>query len=196
VIGWYPSVVAGCSQPYHSSLELDWLRLLDLTPGVGQLKAQPRKVRVWYGGEEHRYTPDTEVVLENGRRIMIEVKPYAYALKPEFKLVWRAVRERFADEGTGFKIVTDRYLKIRQQTALELQLSNTWAPDPHIKFRLSEILAARSLQPLGKLISEFPNPELARRTVMSLVRHRRLLVDLSKPIDNDLEISLVRPGWL
>lgn len=196
VIGWYPSIVAGRSQPYHSSLELDWLRLLDVTPSVEQLKAQPRTVKVWYGGEEHRYTPDTEVVLENGRRIIIEVKPYEYALKPKFKLVWRAIRERFADEGTGFKIVTDRYLKIRQKTTLELQISNTWAPDPHISFRLSEILAGGAFEPLGELISEFPNPEEAQRTVMSLVRRRRLLVDLSKPIDNDLQISLVRPEWM
>lgn len=196
VIGEYPSFVAGCSQPYHSSLELDWLRLLDVTPGVRKLKAQPPSLRVWYGGEEHRYTPDTEVVLENDRRVMIEVKPYEHALKPKFKLVWRAIRERLADEGTGFKIVTDRYLKIRQKTTLELQISNTWAPDPHIKFRLSEIFADSTSEPLGKLISKFPNPELAQRTVMSLVRRRRLLIDLSKPIDNDLQISMVRPEWL
>lgn len=196
VIGWYPSFVAGRSQPYHSSLELDWLRLLDVTPGVAQLKAQPRTIGVWYGGILHRYTPDTEVVLENGRRLMIEVKPHEHAVRPEYRLVWEAIRDQFETEGFGFKIATDRYLQRRRRGVLHLQMFNTWMPDPQVSLRLSEILAGATYESLGKLVSEFANQEEAQRTVMSLVRRRRLLIDLSKPIDNDLQISMVRPEWL
>jgi hypothetical protein len=196
VIGWFPSFIAGCTQPYHSLLELDWLRLLDVTPGVAQLKAQSRTVQVWFGGAKHDYTADTEVVLENGRRLMIEVKPHEHAVRPEFQLIWEAIRARFAEEATDFKVVTDRYLKTRRHGALHLQMFNTWSPDPQVSRRLSEILADGTCEPLGLLVSEFPNPKEAERTVMSLARRRRLLIDLSKPINNDLEISLMSPDWL
>jgi hypothetical protein len=195
IIGWFPSFISD-SQPYHSLLELNWLRLLDVTPGVASVKTQPRTVYFWLDGVRRKYTPDTEVLLSNGRRLIVEAKPHDVAVSPENKPVWEAIRIRLADEGVGFKIVTDAYLKARHESVLYLQMFNTLLPDPDISFRLSAMLANGTFEPLGRLISDFENPAEARMTIMSLARRRRLRIDLSKPITNDLEISLVVPGWL
>lgn len=197
-IGWFPSIISGDSQPYHSLLELDWLRLLDVTPGVASIKSQPRPVSFWLDGVRHEYTPDTEVLLSDGRKVMVEVKPHDVAVSPEMRPVWEAIRARLADEDIGFKLATDVYLKARPryQSILHLQMFNTLMPDPHISFRLSEILADGTFEPLGSLVSAFDDPTQARMTIMSLARRRRLRIDLTKPITNDLEISLLVPGWL
>lgn len=198
IIGWFPSFISGDSQPYHSLLELDWLRLLDVTPGVASIKSQPRRVSFWLDGVRHNYTPDTEVLLSNGRKVMVEVKPHNIAVSPELRPVWEAIRARLADEDIGFKLATDVYLEARprHQSVLHLQMFNTLMPDPDISFRLSEILADGTFEPLGSLISSFDDPTQARMTIMSLARRRRLHIDLTKPITNDLEISLLVPGWL
>jgi hypothetical protein len=108
------------------------------------------------------------------------------------------IRARLADEDIGFKLATDAYIKAqpRYQSVLHLQMFNTLMPDPDISFRLSEILADGTFEPLGTLISSFDDPTQARMTIMSLARRRRLRIDLTKPITNDLEISLFVPGWL
>lgn len=197
-IGWFPSFISGDSQPYHSLLELDWLRLLDVTPGISSIKSQPRPVSFWLDGVRHEYTPDTEVLLSNGRKVMVEVKPHDVAVSAEMRPVWEAIRARLADEDIDFKLATDVYLKAqpRYQSVLHLQMFNTLMPDPDISFRLSEILADGTFEPLGSLLSGFDDPTQARMTIMSLARRRRLRIDLTKPITNDLEISLFVPGWL
>lgn len=101
---------AGRSIPFESSLERDFLILLDFDLKVEDVHEQP--FRIAYAGTNsrmHHYTPDFLVEYANGTRILYEVK-YRTNLKEE----WAKLKPRFRaairyakQSGMRFSIMTE-----------------------------------------------------------------------------------------
>lgn len=107
----------GGSATFESSLERDWLEILDFDPSVERIQVQPFSLYYSHEGKRRRYTPD--VLVERGGRqgpitTVYEVKP-----REELREHWARYRPRFRAavayckaRGARFKIVTEREIRI------------------------------------------------------------------------------------
>jgi len=66
--------VRGKSIAFESSLERDFLSLLDFDPVVTEVYGQPVTIQHWIGDQERSYTPDFLVEYDNADRVLYEVK--------------------------------------------------------------------------------------------------------------------------
>lgn len=101
---------------FESSLERDWLRLLDFDPNVIALREQPFTIYYEVEGRRIRYTPD---VLAEFLRAGT-VKTVVYEVKPleTLRADWQLLRPRFKaavkhcrGQGWQFRIVTERHIR-------------------------------------------------------------------------------------
>jgi hypothetical protein len=102
---------------YESSLERDFLTLLDFRPDVATVEVQPFQIP-WndHAGKPHTYTPDVFVNYEEEAARTSTVFEVKYAeevrakwdqLKPKFQAAAAFAREK----GWEFRLVTDRCIK-------------------------------------------------------------------------------------
>lgn len=126
----------GESANFESSLERDWIAVLDFHPAVKSICEQPFSLYYDIEGVKRRYTPD---VLAEWSTPKGNVKTIVYEVKPidELRANWKSYRPRFKAavrycrlRGWKFKIVTEReirtpYLKnaqfLRRYRALDPQ---------------------------------------------------------------------------
>lgn len=101
---------------FESSLERDWLRLLDFDPNVIALREQPFTIYYEFEGRRTRYTPDVLAEYSQARQartVVYEVKPLEtlrsdwQLLRPRFKAALKHCRA----EGWQFRIVTERHIR-------------------------------------------------------------------------------------
>ncbi|MFN3900850.1 MAG: heteromeric transposase endonuclease subunit TnsA [Alishewanella aestuarii] len=101
---------------FESTLERDWLTLLQFSAEVERFEVQPVKVP-WFDekGKEHSYTPDVLVYYHQPghKPLLCEVK-YRDELrenwaqfKPKFQAAYRFARER----GWRFKLINEKYIR-------------------------------------------------------------------------------------
>lgn len=193
IIGWVSSVRMGISLPFHSSLEHDWLLLLDVAPEVDRFLPQPPTIAYRLEGETRHYTADTLVIID-GAPTMVEVKYEDDAVAPENLTRWPAIRDRFAEVGFTFKIVTDRFIRSepRLSNVQYLHLFRAWQPDSAFAFQVAMALQDGSSMPLGELAARFPDPVEARQFILGLVLRRYLSIDLGEPIGVASPVCLSR----
>lgn len=190
-IGWVSSVRMGISLPFHSSLEQDWLLLLDVAPEVDRFLPQPPTIVYRLEGKTRHYTADTLVIID-GAPTMVEVKYEDDAVTPDNLTRWPAIRDRFADEGFTFKIVTDRFIRAepRLSNVHYLHLFRAWEPSPAFAFQIAMALQGGARISLGELANRFSDPLEARQFILGLALRGYLRLDLNQPI------SLTTLLWL
>jgi hypothetical protein len=102
---------------FESSLERDWLRVLDFRDDVAAIREQPFSVRYRQEGILRRYTPD--VLVEYGatgqasETVVYEVKPAEVlrAAWAEYKPRFKAARAYCRARGWRFKIITEKGIR-------------------------------------------------------------------------------------
>lgn len=104
------------SAAFASSLERDWIELLDFLPDVSALQVQPFTLEYTLDSVLRRYTPDVAAVWERDgttRTVIYEVK-YAEELRAK----WHEFRPRFVAatrycraRDWRFKIVTEKHIR-------------------------------------------------------------------------------------
>ena len=100
---------------FESTLERDFITLLEFDPIVDSFEVQPMKID-WYGnGRNRTYTPDLLVYYTQPRypTTLYEVK-YRSDLKenwPELKPKFKAARAYAKEKGWKFKLVTEREIR-------------------------------------------------------------------------------------
>lgn len=191
VIGWFQSLAMGGSLPFHSFLELDWLRLLDAVHEVEHFLAQPPTIEYRLDGQTRAYTADTLVII-GGAAVMVEVKFLEDATDPENLRRWPAIRDRFAAEGYGFRIVTEAFIQAepRRSNIAFLRSFRAWQPTPAFAFQIATALQDGAWTTLGDLAARFADPVTARQYILGLVLRRYLAIDLETPISPDSAVWL------
>jgi hypothetical protein len=111
------ATAAGTAVTFESSLERDWLILLDSDPCVEAIEVQPFSLYHTVDGRRRRYTPD---VLARYGGNETQPKVVVYEVKPieELREKWAEYRPRFKaclhycrEQGWGFKIVSERHIR-------------------------------------------------------------------------------------
>lgn len=104
----------GASQAFESSLERDFLVLLDFSRRVQSFHAQPVTIHYRYSGRDRRYTPDVFVVYYGYEdptfyevKYRDDLRRDWYKLRPGFKAAIKYAKR----EGARFKIVTEREIR-------------------------------------------------------------------------------------
>lgn len=101
---------------FESSLERDWLMVLDLDPAVQSIEVQPFTLSYEVDGVSSRYTPDVLVRVEDGKteRVTVYEVKFASDLRdhwPEYRPRFKAALRYCRSQGWRFKIVTDRRIR-------------------------------------------------------------------------------------
>lgn len=104
----------GASHAFESSLERDFLVILDFNRRIQEFHTQPVTIRYRYAGRDRRYTPDVFVVYYcDDDPTLYEVKYREdlrrdwHKLRPGFKAAIKFAKQ----EGVRFKIVTEREIR-------------------------------------------------------------------------------------
>lgn len=188
----------GKSIAFESSLERDFLVLLDFDSTVDDVFEQP--VRITYtaaDGRKRYYTPDFLVEYGSGARVIYEVK-YRISLQEE----WNTLKPRFRaairyakENGMRFSIVTEveirgtaylanvRFLRPYRGYVL------TMAIDEHL---IKTLAVLGETTPEALLVAAYWNVENRIRAVASLwrlVATRRIFADLYEPL------TMTTPIW-
>lgn len=110
------SLDSGGMASFESSLERDWLVVLDFDPAVKSVLEQPFSIEYTFDGKQRRYTPDVIAEFENPNRtetIIYEVKPREVlrANWDRYKVRFKAAVRYCKERGWRFKIVTEKEIR-------------------------------------------------------------------------------------
>lgn len=117
----------------RSSWERKFAKWADMHPDVVKWFSEEMHVEYWSPVDQktHRYFPDFGMVLSNGQRYVLEVKPYYQCIKPVQgkkrpktflnecmtyevnQAKWRAAKALFEKQGIQFKVITEHDLGIK-----------------------------------------------------------------------------------
>lgn len=191
--------IGGTSIPFESSLERDFLIMLDFDPSVADVLEQP--IRITYqgaDGRERHYTPDFVVEYDGGERVVYEVKYRSnlkeewHTLKPRFRAAIRYAKRN----GMHFSIMTE--VEIRQSPYLAnakfLRPYRDCAPNLAIDEHLVRTLATLGeTTPEALLVAAYwtlENRMRAMAPLWRLVAMGRIHADLHWPL------TMATPIWV
>jgi hypothetical protein len=96
---------------HEGLLELDAIYTFETTPRIVRYREQPMILHYPDGNRLRRYTPDFELVLDNGEKILIEVKPVSRLVVPETHHKLTRIQAHLYRSETPFVILTDLTLR-------------------------------------------------------------------------------------
>ncbi len=194
------NLASGGVAGFESSLERDWIRLLDFDPQVQVIKEQP--FTIYYDAEDgrRRYTPDVLAELLEGdvaRTSVYEVKPLE-SLRSE----WRQLRPRFKaavahcrERGWRFKIITETHIRtprlanvnfLRRYRSMEPLLVR----QAQLKYTASVLGPTTPQALLAAAYWSAEEQAMAIPALWQLVASGQVVVDLSVPLTMSTAIQL------
>jgi len=121
--GIFPSSkVPEGSAHYESQIERDFFLLLEHAPDISLFQHQPKNiVYTDEEGKNHKYTPDVYLVIEDGTRILVEIKDEVSLYKnyEKNKPKWDAAEKWCNSKGIVFLVLSDRDIRTSR-------LANIW----------------------------------------------------------------------
>ncbi len=115
--GYVASTKSKGAAAFESTLERDFLTLLEFSPEVESFEVQPVTISwVDTAGKSRKYTPDVLVVFdpESARTpMLVEVKYHSELQEkwPDLRSKYEAAHEFAAAQGWVFRLVTDRHIR-------------------------------------------------------------------------------------
>ncbi|WP_082829767.1 TnsA endonuclease N-terminal domain-containing protein [Ectothiorhodospira sp. BSL-9] len=188
----------GKSIPFESSLERDFLVLLDFDLAVEDVLEQPCRITFTdANGRERHYTPDFLVEYGDGERVIFEVKYRANlkdewtSLKPRFRAAIRYAKQN----GMRFSIATEVEIRggayLANARFLRPYRDYKWTPaiDEHL---IKTLVTLGETTPESLLAAAYWTLENRIKAVSSLwrlVATRRIHADLYEPL------TMATPIW-
>jgi hypothetical protein len=189
--------VRGKSVAFESSLERDFLTILDFDPVVSVVYGQPITIKYWIGDREHSYTPDFLVEYNTICPVLYEVKYRQNlweswgVLKPKF----RAARRYAKLNGMQFQIMTE--VEIRGAFLSNVNFLRGYrnrqydfATEEHL---IGTLAVLGETTPEALLVASYwtqENRMKAMASVWRLVAIGRIHADLSVPL------TMTTPIWV
>ena len=188
------AIHGGEGSSFESSLERDWLQILDFNPKVLRIVEQP--VRICYRdpfGARRQYTPDVLAEFDHpsgeSRTVVYEVKEREELLnrwaelKPRFKAAVRFCRER----SWRFKLMTE--CQIRTPYLANVRFLRSYRAIPADRVTTGQLLytfaALGPTTPQALLAASYRNEEnrmVAIPYLWRMLAHGEFATDLSKPL--------------
>lgn len=189
--GYFPSQKLGRMVAWESLHERDAILLLEFCREVVSYQEQPTVIQYFDGHQMREYYPDFEVLLEDQRRIHLEIKSSTQVAKPKVAKKLRAIAAHYQSRDQLFQILTEKELR------REPLLTNVRAL---IKLKRHSIPALPSEANLIQDLGIGPQPLrvaedlYGRDTAWRLVAAGRLVCDLNLPLASDTSITVATGG--
>lgn len=185
----------GGSAGFESSLERDFLELLDFDKTVLELQVQPFSINHEENGRLRRYTPDVKATFlhpEQARILVFEVKP-----EDELRRHWKKYRGRFGaayrhcrEQGWGFKIVTEKHIRTpRLANVRFLRRYMRLTPQPIIEGQLRYTMTALGATTPQALLAAAYWSIQPRMVALSVLWQMLSNGDLSCDLDSPLTMA-------
>jgi hypothetical protein len=175
-------VSTGRLHGFESLEERNLLLVLDFAGDAAEVLSQPFRLRFQTRGGHGEHIPDFLAVLRDGSRWLLDVRP-AGRIGDDDAVKFAAAAEAALAEGWRYSVVTGwRAHVLSVVDALSAQRRPLQDP-----LGLQEQLlgAARAgASPFGELAGGTALPAVARAHALHLLWHRRLGVDLGRPLGN------------
>jgi hypothetical protein len=195
VIGSFPSLKMGRMIAFESLLERDFIYLLDYDQGVEWFEEQPLTIEYQHEGKTLHYTPDFHL-LERGRDVLVECKPDRFVNKDENRRKFAVARDRCAQRGWEFRVVTDLHVRagFRLQNVKLLTRYARQAVGPAFRGRVYALLCASqtrlTIDNVARAISPH-TPTVVTASVLHMAFHHEVFIPLNDtPISRDTFIRL------
>lgn len=177
--------------PWESTLERDFIKLLDFDPTVSSFKFQPEKINYVYKGKKRKYFPDFLVVKNDMEKYMYEVKALEKTDDEANKIKFQVGMKFCSERKMKYVVVTEE--DIRKGFLIEnLDILSEVRPESTSRKVMYEIL--RTIEEIGgkakiatlkESIKQF-NEEKVESNIYHLVYTHQLSMDLiSAPISDE-----------
>ncbi|WP_172974052.1 MULTISPECIES: TnsA endonuclease N-terminal domain-containing protein [unclassified Vibrio] len=182
---------------FESSLERDFVALLDASDDVREIEEQPVQIKYKVSNENsfRTYTPDTLYTLKSGEKVLCEVKyrkdlfEHWDTLKPKFKAAIRYAKEK----GWTFKIFTEKEIQCVWLSNMKFLFRfNSINPEPT---QISSILSAIESVRHCEIRELLPILSASKQTqaeyfpiIWNLILKKDIQCDLNKPLTSATEI--------
>lgn len=110
LIGKFSSTKMRCMIHWESTIERDYIYLLEIDSSVTSYSSQPLKLEYWHEGKKHKYTPDF-LVMRDKRIQIVEIKD-AKRIAPLTEF-FQAIKFACEDKGWEFIVVTDTQIRVQ-----------------------------------------------------------------------------------
>ncbi|MFD5853294.1 TnsA endonuclease N-terminal domain-containing protein [Cytobacillus pseudoceanisediminis] len=177
--------------PWESTLERDFIKLLDFDPTVLSFKFQPEKISFVYKGKKRKYFPDFLVLKNDMKKYIYEVKALEKTEDPENKIKFQVGMKFCSERNMKYVVVTEA--DIRKGFLIEnLDVLSEVRPESTSRKVMYEVI--RTLEGTGgkakiatlkESIKQITEEEV-ESNVYHLVYSHQLKMDLiSAPISDD-----------
>ncbi|WLR55583.1 TnsA endonuclease N-terminal domain-containing protein [Mesobacillus subterraneus] len=177
--------------PWESTLERDFIKLLDYDPTVLSFKFQPEKINYVYKGKKRKYFPDFHVLKNDMREYIYEVKAFEKTEDEENKIKFQVGMKFCSERKMKYVVVTEKEIRkgflIENLDILsEVRQDSTSRKIMSVVFRTLEKLGGKTnLGTLKKSISQF-NEEEVESNIFHLIYTHQLKMDIiSAPISDE-----------
>jgi len=110
IIGKFPSLKMGRMVSFESTIERDYVHLLEYEAQVEQFAEQPLTIEYMVNGKARHYTPDFKVESSNGITL-VECKPESRVEEEHNQHKFETAAEWCERRGWAFEVVTDAELR-------------------------------------------------------------------------------------
>ena len=185
-------VSTGRHHGFESMEEARTLLALDFAGGLVDVVSQPLRLRFGAGGKQREHTPDFLAVTRSGTWL-IDVRP-GHLIKDQDAESFAATAELALACGWRYTVVgrwRDNVL-----TAVDTVSSQRRPLSDPLALRPALLAAAAGGRTFGELAAATRCPPVARAQLLHLLWHRRLGIDMSRPLGDSSAVRLTGPGAL
>ena len=185
-------VSTGRHHGFESMEEARTLLALDFAGGLVDVVSQPLRLRFGAGGKQREHTPDFLAVTRSGTWL-IDVRP-GHLIKDQDAESFAATAELALACGWRYTVVgrwRDNVL-----TAVDTMSSQRRPLSDPLALRPALLAAAAGGRTFGELAAATRCPPVARAQLLHLLWHRRLGIDMSRPLGDSSAVRLTGPGAL
>jgi len=105
----------GKEMHYRSGMECSVYECLEAMPEVISYAVEPFAIQYTFEGNIHEYNPDLQIVFDDGRIEIWEIKPANQTTLPRNSAKWTACNQYCQARGFGFMVLTEVGMKKLQQ---------------------------------------------------------------------------------
>jgi len=122
--GYFPSKKLNRLVEFESILERDAIKLFENSNEVIEYREQPTIVYYYIEGEQRKYYPDFELILESDQVVHVEVKPILKLTEPGNSLKYQAINEHYFSRPEYFVVFTETQIRLSNSTDFYALINN------------------------------------------------------------------------
>lgn len=176
---------------WESSIEKDFIHLLEFDRDVVEYCEQPFWVDFTLDGEEHRACPDFVTIYTDGSEKVWEVKPADEAEQDETKRRFSAIEKVLSREGQDFECITDEQIRAGRRLDNIKVLFEYLHAAPNLEdvLALCSVFDQHNAVTLGGLLLDgYDGVVFSKPAIYGLLAQRVLDIDIEGELNDDTEV--------